>query len=78
MAYLPQIWPLLHGSNKPLFSRVRRTVVDVNDFIDPSTIEGGGNLGDQRRYILGLVAHGNNDGNGRLSCVRRGQIYTHR
>ena len=55
---------LLHEGCKPLGGRIRGAVIDVDDFIGPSAVERGGDFGDQRRYILGFVAHGNNDGNG--------------
>src|ERR1700687_294363 len=69
---------LLHDGCEPLGGGVGRAVIDIDDFISPSAVEGSGDLVDQRRHIPGLVAHGNNDGNGDLSCVRRRQINAHR
>ena len=75
---LAQIAALLHLGRKPLGGRIRRAVIDVDDFIGPSAIERGGDFGDQRADVLGLVAHGDDDGNGHRGCVRRRQINARR
>src|SRR6185369_10774499 len=76
MPDLAQISALLHDSCKPLGRRICGAVIDVDDFITLSADEGGGDLGDQRGYILGLVAHGNNNGNAHRNWFRRRQINT--
>ena len=43
---------------------VGRAVIDIDDLIDPSAIERRGDFRNQRRDVVGFVAHGNNDGNG--------------
>src|ERR1700722_10753043 len=74
MAHLAQIGAAFHGRGKPLRRCVRRTVVDVDDFVIPAAIERRSDLGDHRSDIFGLVAHGNNDGNGDGGYVRGRQI----
>jgi hypothetical protein len=74
MAYLTKVSAPLHLGCKPLAGRIRRTVIDVDDLIRPATIERGSDLGNQRAYVLGFVAHGDNDGNCDPGCVRRRQI----
>src|SRR6476619_4088022 len=66
MAKLPEIVPLLHDRAEPFAGRVRRAVVDVDDFIGPEAVERRADLLDQRRDVVGFVAHGNDDGNRRL------------
>jgi hypothetical protein len=75
---LPQIFTLLHDRGNPLGGRIGRAVIDVDDFILPSTVERRGDLGDQRTDVLGFVAYGHNDGNIDRGCVRRWQINTRR
>ena len=41
--------------------RVGAAVVDIDDLIVERAIQRGADLGDERRDILGLVAHGNDD-----------------
>ena len=63
MPDLAQIAALLHQGREPLGGRIGRAVIDVDDFIGPAAVERGGDFRDQRRYVPGFVAHGNNDGN---------------
>ena len=62
MTKLAQIFALLHLRRQPLRCGIGRTIIDVNDLVSPATVERCGNLGDQRRHVLGLVAHRHNDG----------------
>src|SRR3954451_14935057 len=73
MAKLPEIVPLLHDRREPLACRIGRAIVDVDDLIGPAAIQRSRDLGDQRRDVVGFVAHGNDDGNRRLG---RRQIET--
>ena len=77
MPELAQIAALLHERREPLGGGVGRAVIDVDDLISPAAIERGRDLGNQRRDIVGLVAHGHNDGNGHRSLVGRSQIGAH-
>src|SRR5216684_5115975 len=74
---LPQIFTLLHDRGNPLGGRIGRAVIDVDDFVLPSTVERRRDFGDQRAHVFGLVAHGHNDGNIDGGGVRRWQINTH-
>ena len=61
MPDLPQISALLHNRGKPFGGCIGRAVIDVNDFIGPSAVEGGCDFSDQRTYVFSFVAHGDND-----------------
>ena len=41
---------------------VGAAVIDIEDLIGAPPVEGGADLGDQRRDVLGLVAYGDDDG----------------
>ncbi len=66
-----QICTLLHDLGETFRRCVGRAVIDVDDFVAPAAIERGGDLGDQRRHVAGLVAHGHDDGNINSGCIRR-------
>ncbi len=69
MPDLAQIGALLHQFREPLAGRIGGAVIDIDDLVGPSAVERGGDFRDQRRHIAGLVAHGNNDGNGHFCRV---------
>jgi hypothetical protein len=73
VAQLPQIAALLHDRGELVGRGVGRTVIDVDDFVDPTAIKCGCDFGNQRRHVLGFVAHGHNDGNGHGSGIGRRQ-----
>ena len=41
---------------------VGAAIIDIEDLIGAPPVEGGADLGDQRRDVLGLVAYGDDDG----------------
>src|SRR5262249_8709702 len=72
---LAQIASLLHRLRDALRGGIGRAVIDVDDLVIPAAIERGADLLDQRRDVVGLIAHGDNDGNrkwGRRQIGARG------
>src|SRR5262245_15768870 len=67
---------LFHQFSQPVGSRIRRTVVDVNDLIRPALAERADDFRNQRRDVFRLVTNRHNDGNGDRISVGRCQIGT--
>ena len=59
---LPQPRMLRHQAAQFVGGGVLRAVIDIND-LEGAALQGGGDLGDQRRDIAGLVAHRHDHGN---------------
>src|SRR5690242_5261361 len=70
MLDLPQIRPLGFERGEHLFGRVRRAIVDVDQFEAPAAIERRCDLVGEEAHVVGLVAHGHDDRNGRRGCWR--------
>ena len=76
MPELPELTVLLHQRSQPLGGRVRRAVIDVDDLVGPAAIERTDDFRNQRRNVVGLVAHRHYDGNGNRTSVGSSQIGT--
>ena len=68
---LPELTVLLHQLRQPFGGRIRRAVIDIDDFVGPAAVERADDFRNQRRDVLRFVAHRHNDGNGDRICVGR-------
>ena len=74
MPDLAQIRPFHHQAAQFLFRGVGRAVIDINDLERPA-LQSAGNLGDERRYIAGLVTHRHDHGErGHVLAIPAGRI----
>ena len=69
VADLAQTRTLRHQPPQFGLGAVGRAVIDVNDLERPLAVERGGDFGDQRRDITGLVADRHDDGDGRVTAL---------
>ena len=62
VAKLPQVLALLHDGRDALGGGISRAIIDIDDFVDPTTIERRCDLLDQGRDVLRFIADGNDNG----------------